>query len=43
MKGTGNREQKIRISIYQKLCIPQYMISDRLKFLFSVPLMCEAP
>ena len=22
-----NREQKIRISIYQKLCIPQYMIS----------------
>ena len=31
-----NREQKIKFSIYQKLCIPQYMISDRLKFLFSV-------
>ena len=32
----GNREQRIRISTYQKLCILQYMISDRLKFLFSV-------
>ena len=28
-----NREQRIRISTYQKLCILQ---SDRLKFLFSV-------
>ena len=39
IKGTGNREQRIRISTYQKLCIPcvlQYIISDRLKFLFSV-------
>jgi len=38
MKGIENREQRIlrilRISIYQKLCIPQYMISDRLKFFF---------
>jgi len=25
---TGNREQKIRISTNQKLCIPQYLISD---------------
>jgi len=33
IKGQGNREQRIRISIYQKLCIPQYMILDRLKFL----------
>jgi len=43
-----NKEQRIRISIYQKLCIPQYMISDRLKFLFSVLcflflLLCEIP
>ena len=39
-----NREQRIRISTYQKLCIPQYMISDRLKFLFSVlcSFYCEA-
>ena len=36
IKGTGNREQRIRILTYQKLFIPQYMISDRLKFLFSV-------
>jgi len=32
-----NKEQRIRISTYQKLYIPQYMISDRLTFLFSVP------
>jgi len=34
-----------RISIYQKLCIPQYIISDRLKFLFSVlySLYCAEP
>ena len=37
IKGTGNREQGIRISTYQKLCIPQYMISDKLKFLFFIP------
>ena len=36
IKGTGNRKQRIRFSIYQKLYIPQYMISDRLKFLFFV-------
>ena len=29
-------DQKIRIWIYQKLCIPQYVIFDRLKFLFSI-------
>ena len=34
IKGTGNRG---RISTYQKPCIPQCMISDRLIFLFSVP------
>jgi len=28
------REQRIRILTYQKLYIPQYMISDRLKFLY---------
>ena len=31
-----NREQRIRISTYQKLCIVEYIISDKLKFLFSV-------
>jgi len=35
IKGTENGEERIRISTYQK-CIPQYMIFDRLKFLFSV-------
>ena len=43
IKGTENREQKIRISTYQKLCIVEYTVSDRLKLieqaysLFSVP------
>ena len=32
--GIGNREQKFP---FIRNCIPQYMISDRLKFLFSVP------
>jgi len=36
IKGIENREQIMRISTYQKLCIQQYMIFDRLKFLFSV-------
>ena len=36
LRSKRNREQRIRISIYQKLCIPQYIISDKLKFLFSV-------
>jgi len=35
-----NREQRIRISTYQKLCISQYMISDRLKFLFLFSVLC---
>ena len=36
IKGTGNREQRIRISTYQKSCIAEYTVSDRLKFLFSI-------
>jgi len=36
IKGTGSREQRIRISPYQKSCIEEYTVSDRLKFLFSV-------
>ena len=36
IKGTRNREQRIRISTYQKSCIIEYTVSDRLKFLFSV-------
>jgi len=48
IKGIGNREQRIRISIYQKSCIVEYTISDRLKFLFSVLyslflLLCGGP
>ena len=35
IKGIGNREQRIRISIYQKLCIVKYTVFDRFKFLFS--------
>jgi len=38
-----NREQRIRISIYQTLCIVEYTISDRLKFLFSVPFIVRSP
>ena len=43
-----NREQRIRISTYQKSCIMEYTVSDRLKFLFSVLcssflLLCGAP
>ena len=33
----GNKKQRIRISTYQKLIIPQYMIFGRLKFFFPVP------
>ena len=38
-----NREQKIRISTYQKSCIVEYTVSDRLKSysLFSVPYCAE--
>jgi len=44
LKGIGNRKQRIRILIYQKLCIVEYTISDRLKFLFSVPFaLCTVP
>ena len=31
------QRRRIRISIYQKSCIVEYIVSDRLKFLFSVP------
>ena len=40
LKGIGNRELRIRISTYQKSCIVEYTISDRLKFslfILSVP------
>ena len=37
MHNKRNREQRIRISIYQKSCIVEYTVSNRLKFLFSVP------
>ena len=37
IKGTENREQRIRISTYQKSCIVEYTVSDRLKFFFFVP------
>jgi len=37
LKGIENREQRIRISTYQKSCIVEYTVSDRLKFLFSIP------
>jgi len=48
MKGIGNREQRIRIPIYQKSCIVEYTVSDKLKFLFSVSYslylsLCAAP
>ena len=36
IKETGNREQRIRISTYQKSCIVEYTVSGRLKFLFSI-------
>jgi len=48
IKETGNREQRIRISTYQKSCIEEYIVSDRLKFLFFVLcslflVLCGAP
>jgi len=36
IKGKENRKQRIRISTYQKSCIVEYTVSDRLKFLFSL-------
>jgi len=33
IKGIGNREKRIRISIHQKSCIVEYTVSDKLKFL----------
>jgi len=36
LRNKKNREQKVRISIYQKSCIVEYTVSDRLIFLFSV-------
>ena len=48
IKGIENREQRIRISTYQKSCVVEYTVSDRLKFLFSVLcslflLLCGVP
>jgi len=42
--GLHTMKKQRKISTYQKLCIPQYMISNRLKFLFPVPCsLCAAP
>jgi len=39
LKGIGNRELRIRISTYQKSCIVEYTVSDRLKF--SLFVLCS--
>jgi len=46
IKGTENKEQRIKISTYQKSCIMEYTVSDRLKFsvlCFLFLLLCGAP